>query len=257
MAGGLAAFLIFLPNLLWNIANHWPFVELMHNIKASGRDIVLSPWEYFSQQALLILPSSALFWITGVIALLVARRFQAYRFLGIAYLVSFTVFVVLKGKNYYLAPIYPVYLAAGCIVIDDAINRIRQGWLKPVIFTLSLAGGAVFAPLVVPILPIESFLPYMNRLPIKVPRSEHGHEHVPLPQHYADQFGWDEIVGKTAETWQKLPPADRAMTVASSRRTMVRQEPSISSAQNMDCRSRSADTNHGGSGDRAATPGIV
>lgn len=208
--GGLAAFLIFLPNLLWNIANHWPFVELMRNIKADGRDIVLSPWEYFSQQVLLILPSSALFWITGVIALLVARRFQAYRFLGIAYLVSFTVFVVLHGKNYYLAPIYPVYLAAGCVVIDDAIDRIRQGWLKPVILTLSLAGGAVFAPLAMPILPIESFLPYMSRLPIKVPRSEHGHDRVPLPQHYADQFGWDEIVEKTAEAWQKIPPADRA-----------------------------------------------
>jgi 4-amino-4-deoxy-L-arabinose transferase-like glycosyltransferase len=67
--GGAAALLIFLPNLLWNVAYHWPFVELMHNIKASGRDVALSPWEYFSQQALLILPSSALFWITGVIAL--------------------------------------------------------------------------------------------------------------------------------------------------------------------------------------------
>src|ERR1700688_1235646 len=32
--GGLAAFLIFLPNLLWNIHYHWPFVELMHNIRA-------------------------------------------------------------------------------------------------------------------------------------------------------------------------------------------------------------------------------
>ena len=145
-----------------------------------------------------------------MIALLVARRFAAYRFLGIAYLVSFSVFVVLHGKNYYLAPIYPVYLAAGCVVIDDAIDRIRQGLLKPVILTLSLAGGAVFAPLAMPILPIESFLPYMNRLPIKVPRSEHGHDRVPLPQHYADQFGWDEIVQKTAEAWQKIPPADRA-----------------------------------------------
>ena len=30
--GGLAAFLIFLPNLLWNIHYHWPFLELMHKI---------------------------------------------------------------------------------------------------------------------------------------------------------------------------------------------------------------------------------
>lgn len=32
--GGLAAFLIFLPNLLWNIHYHWPFLQLMHNIRA-------------------------------------------------------------------------------------------------------------------------------------------------------------------------------------------------------------------------------
>ncbi len=39
--GGLAAFVVFLPNLLWNIHYHWPFVELMRNIKAEGRDVVL------------------------------------------------------------------------------------------------------------------------------------------------------------------------------------------------------------------------
>ncbi len=201
--------LIFLPNLLWNVVHHWPFVELMHNIKANGRDVVLSPWEYFSQQLLLVLPSSALFWITGVVALLVAKRFQPYRFLGIAYLVAFTVFVVLKGKNYYLAPIYPVYLAAGCIVIDSAIDRIRQRWLKPLVFTLSLAGGAIFAPLTVPILPIDQFLPYMSHLPIKVPRSEHSHESIALPQHYADQFGWNEIVDEVNVAWTKIPADEK------------------------------------------------
>src|SRR5205814_302341 len=54
--GGAAAFLIFLPNLIWNVANDFPFVQLMRNVKAEGRDIVLSPWEYFVQQVLLIHP---------------------------------------------------------------------------------------------------------------------------------------------------------------------------------------------------------
>ena len=56
--GGLAAFLIFLSNLLWNIHNHWPFIELMHNIRADGRDVVLPLPQYFFQQALLIHPLS-------------------------------------------------------------------------------------------------------------------------------------------------------------------------------------------------------
>jgi hypothetical protein len=209
--GGAAAFLIFLPNLLWNVANHWPFVELMRNIKADGRDVLLSPGQYFSQQVLLILPPSALIWITGVMAFLVAPRFKAYRFLGWAYLVIFCVFVVLKGKSYYLAPIYPVYLAAGSVVIDDAIDRLRKGWrwLKPVLVVLLLAGGAVLAPLVVPILPIEQFVAYMQRLPIKVPRNEHSHMRAVLPQHYADQFGWDEIVDEVNVAWNRIPADER------------------------------------------------
>src|SRR5271157_5144285 len=98
--GGFAALLIFLPNLLWNVAHDWPFVQLMRNIKAEGRDVILSPWQYFFQQILLLHHLSAAIWITGVIAILAARRFQPYRFLGWAYLVSFSVFVALKGKNY-------------------------------------------------------------------------------------------------------------------------------------------------------------
>jgi len=207
--GGVATSLIILPNLLWNIANHWPFVELMRNIKAEGRDVVLSPWQYFSQQVLLIHPLSALIWITGVIAFLAARRFKPYRFIGFAYIVSFAVWVILKGKNYYLAPIYPVYLAAGSVVVDDAIDRIRQAWLKPAMAVLLLAGGAVLAPLVVPMLPVEQFVPYMHRLPIKAPRTEHSHARAVLPQHYADQFGWDEIVDEVVVAWNQIPAAER------------------------------------------------
>ena len=144
-----------------------------------------------------------------MIALLLAPRFRPYRFLGWAYLVGFTMFVVLKGKNYYLGPIYPVYLAAGCVVIDDAIDRIRQGWLKPAIAVLLLVAGAWLAPVVVPILPVDQFITYMGKLPFKVPRSEHSHARVVLPQHYADQFGWDEIVSGVLVAWNRIPPEER------------------------------------------------
>jgi 4-amino-4-deoxy-L-arabinose transferase-like glycosyltransferase len=40
---GAIALAIFLPNLIWNFQHHWPFLELMRNINASGRDIKLGP----------------------------------------------------------------------------------------------------------------------------------------------------------------------------------------------------------------------
>jgi Dolichyl-phosphate-mannose-protein mannosyltransferase len=207
--GGAAALLIFLPNLVWNAVNHWPFLELMRNIKAAGRDVVLSPWQYFSQQCLLLNHLSTPVWVTGVVAFLVAVRFRALRFLGWTYLISFAVFVVLKGKNYYLAPIYPAYLAAGSVMIDLAIDASRQRWLKPLLAILLLAGGAALAPLAVPILPIDHFISYMERLPIKLPRSEHSHIRVILPQHYADQFGWNEIVDEVVVAWNQIPADER------------------------------------------------
>jgi hypothetical protein len=208
--GGALTFLVFLPNLIWNVQNHWPFVELMRNIKADGRDVVLSPAAYFAQQVLIIHPLLAPIWIIGVLAFLFSARLKPYRFLGWCYLTAFTVFVVLHGKNYYLGPIYPVYLAAGAIEIESYIARSRQLWLKPALIVLILAGGAWLAPVVMPVLPVEQFIFYMEKLPFKVPRSEHSHMRAVLPQHFADQFGWEEMVAEVNQAYSKLSPEERA-----------------------------------------------
>jgi hypothetical protein len=207
--GGLAAFVIFLPNVLWNVHYHWPFLELMHNIRANGRDVVLPAGQFFLQQALLINPLTVPIWIAGVIALLWWTPLKAYRVLGWSYIVCYIVFFLLHGKNYYLAPIYPMLLAAGAVAIDVALTRPRITWLKPVIIVLLLANGAYLAPTFVPILSVESFTAYMHKLPFKLPVMEHSHERAALPQWYADQFGWQEIVAETAVAWNQLSPAER------------------------------------------------
>ncbi len=207
--GGLAAFVIFLPNLLWNIHYHFPFVELMRNIKAEGRDIGLSPLEYFLQQCLLLQPIVAPLWIAGVLALLFWRPFRAYRFLGWAYLVSLGVFILLHGKNYYLAPIYPMLLAAGSVLFEHAVDRPRLRWLMPVSVMVIFAGGAWLAPLAMPVLPVDKFIAYQEKLPVKVPHTEHSHLAAVLPQHYADQFGWHEIVSEVAVAWNRIPAGER------------------------------------------------
>lgn len=48
--GGGLALLVFLPNVIWNLQHGWPFFELMRNIRASGRDVVLGPVEYVQRQ---------------------------------------------------------------------------------------------------------------------------------------------------------------------------------------------------------------
>lgn len=209
LIGGLIAFLIFLPNLIWNFQNDWPFLQLMRNIRADNRDVQLSLVEFMAQQILLIHPLNAPVWLAGLFGLLLSKRLQPFRFLGWSYLISLTSFIVLKGKNYYLAPIYPMLLAAGAVLIEALILRLRQFWLEPVMVLLLLAGGAYLAPLVVPVLTVDRFISYMNSLPFKLPRTEHSHEGASLPQHYADQFGWEELTAMTAVAWSRLTPDER------------------------------------------------
>ncbi len=206
---GLAAFLIFLPNLLWNIHYDWPFVQLMRNIKAEGRDVVLGPFPYFFQQTLLVNPLTAPLWLAGLFALLFSARLRPYRFLGWSYLVCYAVFFALHGKNYYLAPIYPMLLAAGAVVLEPALDHPRRAWLKPAIAILLLATGAHLAPVVVSVLSPDGFIAYMKYLPFKLPVMEHSHARATLPQWYSDQFGWDEIVAETAVAWNRLSPDER------------------------------------------------
>ncbi len=208
--GGLAAFLIFLPNLLWNVHYHWPFLQLMHNIRAEHRDVVLPAGVYFLQQILLIGPLAAPIWLAGLAALLFSVRLRQYRFLGWSYVVCYGVLFVLHGKNYYLSPIYPVLLAAGAVAFEWVLDAPSRGWMKWAAAMLVIASGLHLAPITVPVLSPGHFIAYMNRLPFKLPVTEYSHQRAILPQWYADQFGWREIVNETAVAWNRIPPQERA-----------------------------------------------
>jgi dolichyl-phosphate-mannose-protein mannosyltransferase len=217
--GALAMFLIFLPNLLWNIHYRWPFLQLMHNIRAEGRDVVLPAGQYFFQQTILTHPFAAPIWIAGLVAFFAWPPLKPYRVLGWSYVVCYSVLFILHGKNYYLAPIYPMLLAAGAVVIDSALSgsepgrqpvrRPRLTWLKCVIAIVLLAAGAHLVPITVPVLPPDKFLAYTKTLPFKLPIMEHSHARAALPQWYSDQFGWNEIVQETAVAWNQLAPEER------------------------------------------------
>lgn len=213
--GGLAAFLIFLPNILWNLHYHWPFLQLIRNIKAENRDVVLGPFAYFFQQSLLLDPLTAPIWVAGLLGLFFSRRLRPYRVLGWCYLVCYTILFGMHGKGYYLAPIYPMLLAAGALVIEAALDRPeieqpRLQWLKPAIAVVLLANGAHLAPVVVPVFSPQKFIAYAKTLPFKLPVTEHSHAGFALPQWYFDQFGWKEIADATELAWNQIPVNERA-----------------------------------------------
>jgi hypothetical protein len=150
--GGVVAFLIFLPNFIWNVQHHWPFVELMRNIKASGRDVELGASRYIFEQLFVVTPVPLLVAVIGLVYLFASQDRRRYRALAWAYLVTLAVIVLMRGKNYYIVPAYPMLLAAGSVAIERAGERKHWAWLKPAIVTLLLLTLLIMLPLGVPVL---------------------------------------------------------------------------------------------------------
>lgn len=207
--GGGLAFLIFLPNVVWNVQHGWPFFELMRNIRASGRDVVLSPLEYVLHQVFNMNPASLPVWLAGAFWLFFSARGRRFRPLGWAVLVTLTVFILTKGKDYYVTPAFATLLAAGGVALEGWTQTGRRRLLRPVLVSLFVLSTA-FLPFGLPILPVERLLAYQERLGIGLPTSEKAHARAALPHHFAWQFGWEEMVATVARVYQELPPEERA-----------------------------------------------
>lgn len=211
IAGGLA-FAIFLPNLLWNVHHHWPFLELMRNIRASGRDVVLPPAQYLFQQLLIMNLLTAPVWLAGVLYLFFARKARPFRLLGWTFLAVFATFFVLHGKDYYTAPVYPIVLAAGGVALESACRRRLTAWLRPALVVLLLANTALTLPMFLPVLSPQALAGYLRKMPFQPKAEEHGHMLDVLPHHFAWQFGWPEMVKTVARVYHSLPPQEQART---------------------------------------------
>lgn len=207
---GAIAFLIFLPNFIWNAQHHWPFLELMRNIHASGRDVPLNPLEYFLRQILLMNPATFPVWLAGLLYLLLAREGKRFRVLAWTYLTTLAAFIVLHGKDYYTTPAYPMLFAAGGLAIENFIQQHKKTWLKPALVSVMLALTALLLPVTLPVLPIETYLRYQEMIHYRPPASERGHQLSALPQYYADSFGWPEMAQAAARVYWSLPPEERA-----------------------------------------------
>ncbi len=209
---GAIAFLIFLPNLIWNVQHHFPFLELMRNIRASGRDLAFTPLGYIRAQVFLMTPITFPVWVLGALYFFLWREGKPFRVLGWTFVGVLTVFIVLHGKDYYAAPVYPIVLAGGAIVLERFSTRRKMGWIKPTAVALILLGTLVFLPLDVPVLSPEAFLRYQAKFPFKLQPDEKSMLAEPMPHYYSWNFGWEEMVRAVAKAYNTVPPAERADT---------------------------------------------
>ncbi|HEX6896604.1 MAG TPA: glycosyltransferase family 39 protein, partial [Bryobacteraceae bacterium] len=208
---GLIAFALFLPNLIWNVQHHFPFLELQANIRRSHRNVDLSLLTFFGQEILDMLPLSLPIWAGGLWYFLFSKSGRGLRPFGYAFLITAGIIIFLDPRVYYLFPAFPMLMAAGAVFWEQTLAAPRFAALKAAYPMLMLLMAVVIAPVAMPVLPVEDYIRYTEAIHLQQPRIENA-QLGPLPQLFADQFGWEEMTQVVASAYSQLPPEVRPKT---------------------------------------------
>jgi hypothetical protein len=199
-AGVALSLLIFLPNLLWQINHH--FISLDHLQRIHARDVRIGRTKDFLPQQLWVAINvvTVPLAIMGLWFYFFREAGKRYRLLGWTYVLTLALFVVGKGRSYYLAPAYPALLAAGSVEWGRWMPSLRstgRRLAQVALWSGMVAGGIVFGVLVMPVAPISSWL-------WKITSNLHDQ--------FREEIGWQELTQNVARVYDSLPPEERART---------------------------------------------
>ncbi len=203
---------IALPNFLWQLKFGFPFLEHLHHVASNHRDVVRGPIDFILDQMLMMEPTSALIWIGGGVWLLIGPSRGRYGVLGWIFIVVLGAFIALKGKNYYVSPVYPAVFAAGAVAFEQLTQLPSRRWTRGAYVGLVIFGGLLFLPMSVPLLSPENFVRYQNRFGLPAPVVSEHQNNGPLPQYFADEFGWEDMVREVARVYHTLSPEEQKRT---------------------------------------------
>jgi len=193
--GVAVSLIIFLPNLIWQIQHHFISLDFLKFIHA--RDIRIGRTKNFLPGQLTITLLAFPLWLTGLYFYLFSRGGRRYRVLGWMYVVPLLLFVVAKGRSYYLAGTYPMLYAAGAVWGEQWLAPLRRGWsttIRVLAWTALVADVALIFAVVLPVAPVNT----------RWWRTE-----LNVNGDLREEFGWPELVETVARIRDSLPELDR------------------------------------------------
>jgi len=193
------ALVIFLPNLLWQIRHHFVSLDFLKNIHA--RDIRMGRTDSFVLEQFWIAtnPPTVPLWLAGLFYLFATPDGKRFRPIGWMFIVPFVLFVVGKARGYYLAPGYPMLLAAGAVWGERwvaSLSTRRALVIRRTTWMALAIGALVDAAIVLPIPPPGSLWWQF------ADRANGGN--------FNEEIGWPELVQTIASIRDSLPVEERS-----------------------------------------------
>lgn len=203
LAGAGVAIVLTLPNFLWQAVHGFPMWELLRN-GAQGKNVVLGPASYVLQEVLVTNPVLAIVWLCGLVWTFFTSQL---RWLGIAFVVVIAMMIGLHGKDYYAVGAYPALFAAGAVALELWTARARL--LRPVALAVAALAGAIFVPLVAPVLSEPRTIAYTHAVVVVKPKPSEHHRPALMSQEYADMHGWESLAADVAAVYRTLTPDEQ------------------------------------------------
>jgi hypothetical protein len=202
-AGIAAGFLIFLPNLIWQISKGLPVFGHINELYDTQLVHMNIPLFLFDQ---LLSPCMASFLtVAGVIYLLSSEHTKKFRFLGVLAIFVIAALMVLRGKSYYTLGVFPLLIAAGAVSYE---KWVKLRWIRILIPVMLVLLTIPIVPIGIPVYKSKGMTEYFRVLDDNYGidlgrRFEDGSIHS-LPQDYADMLGWEELTEITSKAYNMI-----------------------------------------------------
>ncbi|MHB1909050.1 MAG: ArnT family glycosyltransferase [Nitrososphaerales archaeon] len=203
--GGVIAFLIVLPYIVWNSQNSWATVDFFfhHGGLNGGGPISFLAYQFLIA-GILGLPLS----ICGLYFFFKTKNGKPFAALGVSFLILLILFTVTNAKPYFIMGSYPFLIAAGAIVIERVSVRRR------IVFPTYLGGilliGVLLAPLYAPVLPPQMFVQNYGSLTGAGNGAAAQQNAGAFPQYLGDRFGWNTMTRTVASVYQNLTAQEQS-----------------------------------------------
>ncbi|MGZ8378811.1 MAG: glycosyltransferase family 39 protein [Gemmatirosa sp.] len=207
----LVALAVGAPSLVGQARLGWPMFGQLGALRETQL-VHVGALEFLSGQ--LLLGPAVLLAILGAWSLLAARWSRGARTAGIACVAAFLLLLALRGKAYYVGPIYPLLFAAGAVALEQGTRgwRLRRATATPrlaVTGALVVAYGAATLPVALPMLPPAATARWAATLGVDAATRTNTGGSLALPQDFADMLGWPALAAAVADAYAALPDSAR------------------------------------------------
>jgi hypothetical protein len=205
-AAGAIALALVSPFVWWQQQHGWPFLEFSREA-AEYKVGAVSPLALLEGQILAMNPLAAPLWIAGLVACFTHAALARYRPLAWIFVTTFGILAASgSARIHYLAPAFPVLLAAGAIVVERA--SAARPWLPRAAAIALALSGLVALPLSVPLLSPAATVAYQSALGFTPPQERESSGVLPI--HLALFQHTGATLDAVTRAYQTLSPEERA-----------------------------------------------